>query len=107
MTREEFVKGFYLERQDLMDLYFAPEKTTEVSQLIASLKLNNEQTEILKQILYSVSRDIMYTILLGLDGEASIGRVQEAYKLFDKDGNELTGGDMEGYAWEYFHNKDK
>jgi hypothetical protein len=42
--------------------------------------------------------------LLGLDGEASIGDKQTMYKLFDEENNELTGGEIEVSAYEYFHN---
>ena len=47
--------------------------------------------------------DMCYTILLGLDGEANIGGTQEMYKIYDESGSELTGGEIEAYAWEYFH----
>ena len=42
-------------------------------------------------------------MMLALDGEASLGGVQMMYKLFDEDGNELTGsGDIESEAFEQF-----
>ena len=41
---------------------------------------------------------------MGLEGEAQIGERQESYKIEDENGNELTGGEIESYAWEYFHN---
>ncbi|MCS0082917.1 hypothetical protein NDJ28_10740 [Vibrio alginolyticus] len=43
--------------------------------------------------------DALYTILLGLDGCASIGRHQIGYKLQDELGRELTG-DLEELAYE-------
>jgi hypothetical protein len=46
----------------------------------------------------------MYIILLGLDGEANIGGWQEPLKITDQEDNELTGGEIESLAWEYFHN---
>ncbi|MGB0871049.1 MAG: hypothetical protein ACPGSD_15770 [Flavobacteriales bacterium] len=45
--------------------------------------------------------DVFYTILLGIDGCASIGGVQEDYELKDENGN-LLSGDIEGYAYDYF-----
>ncbi|WP_181858425.1 hypothetical protein [Winogradskyella arenosi] len=45
--------------------------------------------------------DVFYTILLGLDGCASIGGIQETYELKDENGNQLNG-EIEGYAYEYF-----
>ncbi len=104
MTPEEFVKNFYLERKNLVDLYLSSDKATDVSKLIADLQLDEEKTERLRQILNATLRDAFYTTLLGLDGEAQIGEQQETYKIEDETGNELTGGEIESYAWGYFHN---
>jgi hypothetical protein len=104
MTPEEFAKNFYLERKSLVDLYLNNDNRSAVSELIASLRLDPEKTEKLRQILNGVLTDAFYTTLLGLDGEAQIGKSQETYKIQDENGNELSGGEIEGYAWEYFHN---
>jgi len=104
MTADEFVKAFYQERQSLIDTYFNADSKTDVSLLIQSLNLDDKGTERLRQILNSALRDTFYTILLGLDGEASIGNKQIMYKLFDEENNELTGGEIEAFAYEYFHN---
>jgi len=104
MTPEEFVKNFYLERKSLVDLYLSSDNETDVSKLIADLKLDEQKTEKVRQILNAVLRDAFYTTLLGLDGEAQIGDEQETYKIEDENGNELTSGEIESYAWEYFHN---
>lgn len=104
MTPEEFVKGFYIERKDIVETYFDPTVETDVSQLIKSMKLDAEQTQKMKQILLATLRDGFYTVLLGIDGEANIGGNQMMYNLSDEDGNVLTGGEIEAYAWDYFHN---
>ena len=104
MTPEEFVKNFYLERKSLVDLYLSSDIETDVSKLIADLQLDEHKTEKLRLVLNGVLRDAFYTTLLGLDGEAKIGERQEAYKIEDENGNELSGGEIESYAWEYFHN---
>ena len=40
---------------------------------------------------------------IALDGEASLDGEQISYKLFDEEGNELTGsGDIEASAYEAF-----
>ena len=106
MTPEEFVVGFYKERENLMKSYFHPNTETDVGRMIQSLQLDEEKAELLKRMLNSTIRDVMYTILLGLDGEAAIGDRQETYKLLDEDDNLLTGGEIEGHAWEYFHNRE-
>jgi hypothetical protein len=104
MTPEKFAKGFYVERKELLDLYFKSGSRSDVFRLIQSLNLDPSKHKILQEILAAVLRDAFYSILLGLDGEAQIGGVQEMYRLFDENGNELIGGEIEVYAWEYFHN---
>jgi hypothetical protein len=71
---------------------------------MADLQLDEQKTEKLRQILSGVLRDVFYATLLGLSGEAQIGERQETYKIEDENGNELAGGEIESYAWEYFHN---
>jgi hypothetical protein len=105
MTTEEFVKAFYTEKQSFLKEYISENSLTEVGQLIKSLNLNNEQNEIMKKVLDSSLTDIFYSILLGLDGCASIGGIQEMYDLKDENGNQLSG-EIEGYAYEYFHESD-
>lgn len=104
MTPEGFVKGFYLERQFLIDSFFDPENRSEVAAIIKSLDLDEKQTERLRQVLSGALRDTLYSVLLGLEGEASIGGIQTTYKLLDEENNELSGGDIEAFAYEYFHN---
>ena len=86
MTTEEFVKAFYTEKQDFLKEYLS----------------ENSETDILRKIPDSSFNDIFYSILLGLDGCASIGGIQEIYDLKDEDGNQISG-EIEGYAYEYFH----
>jgi hypothetical protein len=104
MNTEEFVKAFHTEKQNFLREYLSENSDTEVGQLIKSLKLSNEQTEIMKKVLDSSFTDIIYTILLGLDGCASIGGIQETFDLKDENGNQLSG-EIEGYAYEYFQEK--
>jgi len=105
MTTEEFVKAFYIEKQNFLKDYLSENSDTEVGELIKSLNLTDQQNEIMKKVLDSSFTDIFYTILLGLDGCASIGGIQEMYDLKDEDGNQLSG-EIEGYAYEYFHESD-
>ncbi|CUR47581.1 hypothetical protein BN2364_3140 [Alloalcanivorax xenomutans] len=51
--------------------------------------------------------DVFYTLLLGLDGSAGIGGIQEAYTIRDEQGNTLSGnGELEAAAYEQFHGLD-
>jgi hypothetical protein len=102
MSTEEFVKAFYTEKQNFLKVYLSENSETEVGELIKSLNLTEQQNEIMKKVLDSSFTDIFYSILLGLDGCASIGGIQEMYDLKDENGNQLSG-EIEGYAYEYFH----
>lgn len=105
MNTKEFVKGFYKEKQDFLTEYLSENPESEVGQLIKTLNLTDQQTEIMKKIMNGALTDIFYTILLGLDGCASIGGTQELYDLKDENGNQLSG-EIEGFAYEYFHESD-
>jgi hypothetical protein len=107
MTSTEFVEGFYKEKEDLLKLYSDNEQETEVGNLIKTLDLKDDKKETLMKIIDNALTDTLYTVLLGLDGAASIGDRQEMYKLLDENGNELTGGEIEVNAWEFFHSKEK
>ncbi|GGW95478.1 MULTISPECIES: hypothetical protein [Flavobacteriaceae] len=105
MNTEEFVKSFHTEKQDFLKEYLSENPETEVGRLIQSLNLTDEQNGIMEKIINGTLTDVFYTILLGLDGCASIGGIQEMYDLKDENGNQLSG-EIEGYAYEYFHESD-
>lgn len=104
MTPENFAKEFYKEKKKSIDLYFDFEEQTEVGELIKSLNLDEKGNERIRQIVNGILTDSFYTILLGIDGATVIGENQELYKLLDENGKEITGGEIEAEAWEYFHN---
>lgn len=104
MTPDEFVEAFYIEYLSLVKMYFGNNGKNEVADMIKSLHLDNKGADLLQNIIGGVLRDAFYKILLAIDGEANIGGRQIAYKLFDEENNELTGGEIERFAWEYFHN---
>lgn len=106
MTTEEFVKNFYQEKQNILNSSFdtQSEYRTLVSTKIKELNLDKLQTEKLKEIVSHLLTDSFYIILLGLDGSASIGDNQESFKIYDEENNLISeGGDLEGLAYEYFH----
>ena len=59
--------NFYQERKQLIDTYFNVDTQSDVSSLIADLKLDDRGTERIRQILHSTLRDAFYTTLLGND----------------------------------------
>lgn len=109
MPEKDFVKSFYELKTDLLKSYFNLSQNSyggpsPIAKMIESLGIDSSETSTLYKILDGALTDALYTILLGLDGEASIGENdQQVYKLFDGEGNELTdSGEITGYAWEYF-----
>ncbi|MEL0649941.1 hypothetical protein V6246_00820 [Algibacter sp. TI.3.09] len=111
MNTEEFVKAFYTEKEGFLKEYLSENSKTEVGQLIKSLNLTDQQTEIIKKALDASFTDIFYTILLGLDGCTSIGDLeQQTYSIFYENNNQVCGGklsgEIEGMAHEYFHELD-
>ncbi|WP_323809018.1 hypothetical protein [Chryseobacterium formosus] len=106
MTIEEFVKNFYIEKQNILNSSFdtQSEYISLVSTKIEELNLNEIKNEKFKKIISYLLDDTFYTILLGLDGSASIGDLQEPFKIYDEEDNLISdGGDLEGYAYKYFH----
>jgi hypothetical protein len=105
-TPEELVERFFLLKQELLKLYLRVPPETQVGLKVASLALAPSQQTTMKAILDGVLNDALYTVLLALDGEASMGGVQEQFKLYDESGNLLTGGRIEGAASEWFQGEE-
>ena len=106
MTSDEFAKNFYLEKLNILKSCFEeqPEYPSTVNAKIKEMALDSTQQEQLKIVIDTLLTDVFYTILLGLDGESSIGNTQQTYKIYDKDGNLISDcGELEVSAYEYFH----
>jgi hypothetical protein len=106
MNAKEFVKNFYLEKQNILNTCFNenPEYKSLISSKIEELKLDENQTEKLKDIISNLLTDTFYTVLLGLDGSASLGDSQEVFKIYDEKDHLISeSGDLEDLAYEYFH----
>jgi hypothetical protein len=81
-----------------------PNGDVEVSRDIQSMKLSPEQQLVMNLVVDKILTDTFYNLLLGLDGSASIGESQEAYKILDEQGNLISdSGDLESEAYEHFH----
>ena len=104
MTLEQFIDCFAKERTDLLSGYLTPSSGSQVATDIAALRLSDEQSRVMARIVGGILRDSFYTVLLGLDGAASIGGRQETFDLRAEDGTPLTGsGKLEALAYERFH----
>ena len=81
--------------------FTSPASGSAVAARIDALGLNHAQSLQLAAILDTVVRDTVYTLLLALDGAASLGSCQQQFTLTDEDGNVIE--DIEAAAWQCFH----
>lgn len=102
MTPEEFVKEFSQLKSYIESNYFSDSSDISRVKELTDAGLNDQQVEVVKELLSDALTDSLYTVLLGLDGCASIGSQQISYNLKDEDGNQISG-DIESLAWEEFH----
>lgn len=104
MTPAEFVALWRTEKDELLKSFMDTGRETLVSQKILSMNLNEQQTITLRDVLSVALTDTFYTLLLGLDGAASIGGVQHCYRVLDEDGNLVCGdGWVETEAYSQLH----
>ena len=106
MTSDEFAKNFYIEKLNILKSCFEeqPQYPSTVNAKIKEMVLSSTQQEQLKDIIDSLLTDVFYSVLLGLDGESSIGNTQRTYKIHDEEGNLISDcGELEASAYEYFH----
>lgn len=103
MTAEEFVRAVKEEKNDTVEMYFSDDAETQVGQMIRDLIKDGAPKEKLRDLVDAVLNEHCYSLLLAIDGEASLGNIQQQYKLYDEDNNELTGsGEIESEAFEQF-----
>ncbi|MDQ2793373.1 MAG: hypothetical protein M3Y12_05125 [Bacteroidota bacterium] len=103
---EEFVKEFWLLKTQYLDSVLNSNELF-AHKLLDKINLTEEQKTALPEFLDSMLTDVLYTVLLGLDGAAQIGKKQVMYNVLDEDGNKICGelGEVEAFAYEYFHNQ--
>lgn len=103
MTPESFVTNWVELKNELLESFAAEHGNTAVAKQIEEMNLSEIQRQQLRQVLDGVLRDTMYTLLLGLDGCTSIGRVQQVYTILDENGAIInSGGSLESEAWLQF-----
>lgn len=103
MTGEEFVKLCFEEKEAILEEYFMENAQTEVAKRINMLLQNGANKEELFALIDLVLKENYYTLLLALDGEASLGGKQVAYQIFDEDKKLLNEcGEIEEAAFRYF-----
>jgi hypothetical protein len=104
ITPWEFVEEFYLLKQSYIASMSQP--ASQASTLLQKMKLSEAQQALVAELLDTATADILYTVLLGLDGAAQIGAKQVNYTVLDEYGNSICGdGEIEALAYKRFHNR--
>jgi hypothetical protein len=104
MNSAEFVACVAKEKEALLATYLDAGSGAAVAKDIESLRLTTAQREAMKKILDGALTDAFYTLLLALDGAATLDGKQRRFELRVEDGALLTG-DLESPAWQAFHGK--
>ncbi|MFJ1365261.1 hypothetical protein ACILDU_02295 [Capnocytophaga canimorsus] len=103
MNAEEFVALCFQEKESTLQEYFNTGSQTKVSKIINALIKSGMQKNDLYALVDLILSETYYTLLLGLDGEASLGNKQVGYKIFDEKGNLLNErGEIEVAAFKHF-----
>ena len=103
MTGEEFVKHCFDEKEYLLGQYFGEKPETAAGEMLRKLIRSGADREQLRKLVETVLTESFYTMPLGLDGVASLGGEQVAYKLYDEDGVLLNEcGELEENAYALF-----
>ena len=105
MTAEEFVRNCYKEKENMQKIYFDKEKETYVGEQIKNIVSKGIPNEEVKELIDSVMNETFYTMLLGLDGETSLGDTQIQYKLFDENDKLIEG--IESSAYDTFMSEEE
>ena len=104
MNAEQFVSHWLELKAELIEAFLGESSQTEVATQVQRMGLTPEQNGLLLRAVDGMLRDTMYTLLLGLDGAASIGSNQQPYTITDEEGNVISkSGELEAEAWRQFH----
>lgn len=104
MDAPTFVSNCLALRRELLDAWTDPQGTSDIATRIRALALSEQQSAALRAIIDAALRDSMYTLLLALDGAASLGPDQQRFSILDEEGERIEN--LEAEAWRQFHGKD-
>lgn len=104
MQAMDFVTAAKAERDALVLTYGAANAGSSVGELLAEAQLTEAQSQKVVAALGQALTDAFYTMLLALDGAASLGGTQQIYRLIGEDGSPVSEGDgsLEAAAFEVF-----
>jgi hypothetical protein len=103
MSAHSFVSNWLQLKEELLATFTDDAGVAEVARQIREMNLSAEQQAQMREVVNAILRDTMYTLLLGLDGAASIGRSQQIYTIKNEQGAIIApDGDLEAEAWRQF-----
>ncbi|MEA2462338.1 MAG: hypothetical protein QOJ98_85 [Acidobacteriota bacterium] len=103
MTARKFVAAWKREKQNMVKEFRSAASSSLVAEKIRDLNLTSAQRKQVIAIMDTALTDAFYTLLLGLDGSASIGGIQQTYKIYGEDRKLISDfGEIEAEAAEAF-----
>ncbi|GHG66672.1 hypothetical protein GCM10010919_14580 [Alishewanella longhuensis] len=104
MTSDEFAELWKMEKDSFLKCCVEADDESELASYVRAMNLSPDQKERFDKAIDQLLTDVFYTLLLGLDGSASIGGVQQPYKILDENDSLISEcGDLEAAAYEKFH----
>jgi hypothetical protein len=104
MQPMDFAKAAKAERDALALSYGGTSAGSAVGALLADAQLTETQRQKVVAALDQAMTDAFYTMLLALDGAASLGGTQQSYRLIGENGSPISNGDgrLEAAAFAVF-----
>ena len=103
MDSHEFVTLCRVEKDRILRSYFDENDDSHVGSLIRNLNLDAPQQDQLKEIVSGVLSESIFTLLVALDGNGTLGGVQQRYVICDESGATFGGdGELSAMAYDTF-----
>lgn len=104
MSPQEFAAACREECEGLLSTFADEANKTTVADHLAASKLTPVQRKHVIAAIDAALTDAFYTLLLALDGSASLGGDQRSFVLTDESGSVIANGDgrLEAAAWDAF-----
>jgi hypothetical protein len=101
MGPKAFAEACKEERDTMLALYADTTGGSAVSEHLRAASLSDDQRKHVLAALNGALTDAFYTMLLALDGSASLGGRQHSFQLRGEDGAPIASGDgrLEAAAW--------
>ena len=90
LPAEEFVRRWLNFKKSYLSELKNRRSVSATAQKINMLELTDKQRRLFDSALESALDDIMYSLLLGLDGEAEIGGIQESFTILNENGETVS-----------------